>query len=726
MHYKTLRNTLDYLAQHEPNGFQVRAYFENLAKYLPSSKLLTYTDLINLLNDFSSQTGIFCIAYTYTPEEFKDMLEVVKSPVVIFNNRLTHSYIFEPQSEKVAPKIFEFHDQGKLLIDTLPAHDLVDENGLITAFICTRNKSLFTESQPDENPAIARKNLIKRFFALLKPDQKEIIYLYIYAIFAGLISLSLPLGVQTIIGLVMGAEYSSSLLLMIVLVIFGVLVAGVMQIMQIWIVESIQQKIFVRSAFEFAFKVPKIKMDSLVDKYAPELMNRFFDTVNIQKSLPKLLIDFTQANLQILFGLILLSIYHPLFIIFGGALLAIFYLIFRFTGPSALKASVKESKYKYEVAFWLEEVARTMRIFKIAGNTNLPLEKTDQYVSNYVDSRKKHFKILAAQFSYMVLFKMLVTGSLLIMGSVLIMQKQINIGQFVASEIIIILILNAIEKVILSLDNIYDVLTSVDKLSSVTELPSDRNNGIPFSFIDSGKGMQVDFRIESMRSLKYNTPILQQIELTILPGEKVCITGPNGSGKSSLLSLATGLYSNYTGQILLNNISIDNLNLKSIHDYVAQNFAKEMIFRGTLFENITLGRKDIKMSDVMDSIELTGLSNVLSKLPKGLETMLSPEDRNLPDGDIAKIAMARCFAEKPRLMLLEEFLDNFDIRHRKRIIDHLFQLGEQTTVIAISSDPEFASKCDRVIVMDKGSIIYNGKFSDLRKEDYLKSMFYSL
>lgn len=727
MKIHTLITAFNHLYGKDSNSTEINQEYKIITKYISEKRDLKQLDFLQLLNDYTNKTGTYIITYQYDQEEYQELIAKTVNPLLFHDKSFEWLYLLEPKVD-APPRIYKFHLNSKLLVDSIPEMELMNERGEITAYIFSKTKSLFEPSDKSDKKQKSneKKSPITLLFQLLRPDNKEIGFLYIYAILGGLMSLTLPLGIQSIVGLVMGAQYSNSLFLLITLVIFGVLVAGLMQIMQIWLVETIQQRIFVRSAFEFAYKAPKIRMEALIDKYAPELMNRFFDTVNIQKSLPKILIDFTQANLQILFGLILLSIYHPVFLIFGGFLLGVFYLIFRLTGPAGMKASVRESKYKYEVAFWLEEIARTMRIFKVAGNTNLPLEKTDLLVSNYVDARKKHFKVLATQFSYMVVFKMLVTGTLLIMGSVLIMQQQINIGQFVASEIIIILILNAIEKVILSLENIYDMLTSVDKLASVTELPLDRVDGVPFNYIDTGKGMQIDYNIESYKSMKTNIPILSKIKLTINPGEKICITGPNGSGKSSLLSITTGLYNNYDGLMIFNGLPINNINLRSFHDFLAQNFAKEMVFRGTLYENITLGRRDIPMEDVMWAIELTGLDAMLMKLPKGLETELSPEDPNIPESELAKIVLARCIAEKPRLLLLEEFLETFDFKHRKQIVDYIIGLGEATTVMAISNDPDFASKCDRVIVMDKGTIIFDGKFEDIRKEQYLKSMFYSM
>ena len=204
--------------------------------------------------------------------------------------------------------------------------------------------------------------------------------------------------------------------------------------------KNIQQKIFTRSAFEFAYRIPRMKMEAVDQSYMPELVNRFFDTLSIQKGLPKILMDFSSASLQIVFGLILLSLYHPFFIMFSLVLILIVYLIFKFTTPRGLKTSLKESTYKYEVAHWLEELARANSTFKLAGKTSLPMQRTDEKVSQYLIHRKAHFKTLLLQYINLVGFKMVIAAGLLLIGGLLVINQQMNIGQFVASEIIIILI----------------------------------------------------------------------------------------------------------------------------------------------------------------------------------------------------------------------------------------------------------------------------------------------
>ena len=227
----------------------------------------------------------------------------------------------------------------------------------------------------------------QRFWLLLKPDSKEIYQVYTYAFFKGVIALSLPVGIQAIINLIQGGSVSVSWMVLVFIVTLGIALGGYMQLMQMRIIETIQQKIFARAAFDFTYRIPKINFEQIYKHYAPELMNRFFDVLTLQKSLSKIIIDFSTAILQIVFGLILLSLYHPFFILFSILLVVLVFSIIKFTSKKGLETSLGESKYKYKVVSWLEELARAKDSFKLAGVTNLPELKTDERVLGYIDSR---------------------------------------------------------------------------------------------------------------------------------------------------------------------------------------------------------------------------------------------------------------------------------------------------------------------------------------------------
>lgn len=563
---------------------------------------------------------------------------------------------------------------------------------------------------------------IRRFFRMLSLDRKEIGFIYIYAIFNGIITLSLPLGIQAIIGLTLANEISSSWVVLIVVVTLGTAVAGVMQILQVSLTEKLQQRVFARSAFEFAWRLPRLKLEKLTEYYPPELVNRFFDTQNVQKGLPKILIDFSQAILQILFGILLLSFYHPFFVFFGIGLSTILFLIIRLTGPRGLHTSLQESDYKYKVAYWLEEVARTLTSFKLSGETDLAVEKTNDLVKKYLQSRKKHFKVLILQYANVVGFKTIVTAGLLILGSILLINRQINLGQFVASEIIIILVISSVEKLVLSAETVYDVLTAMEKLGKITDLPLERHEGIDFE--DEDLKMPMTLKVKDMSFSFPGDPHASLSNLTFeaSPGECICISGTNGSGKSLVLSLVSGLYENYSGLISYNDIPIKNYDPITFRGHIGDCLHQKVLFRGTVMENLTMGRPGISMESIRWTLEKLELTEFIHSLPEGLNTDLVPEGPRLPESISRKLILARSIAKRPRMLVMDDFLRSLDPGERERISTFLTSCP-LWTLVAASNDPIFASKCDRVYVMNQGNITDSGTYEEISQQSYSREFF---
>lgn len=543
---------------------------------------------------------------------------------------------------------------------------------------------------------------MQRFWRLLSPDRKEIRNVYIYAVFNGLINLSLPLGIQAIINLIQGGQVSTAWVVLVAVVVLGVAATGVLQIAQLRITENIQQKIFARSAFEFAFRIPRVKMEAIYKHYAPELMNRFFDTLTVQKGLSKILIDFSTAVLQVLFGLILLSFYHPFFILFSLILIILVFAIFRLTGIPGLNTSLTESKYKYKVAHWLEELARTGTTFKLAGRTELPLERMDKEVGGYLASRESHFKILIQQFSLMVGFKVVVAAGLLAMGGILVMQQLMNIGQFVAAEIIILLVMSSVEKLVMSMETIYDVLTGLEKMGQVTDIEMERQEGIEEICPNESVAMEVELENVHFRYPNGDTEILTDISLHVKPGDAVVICGPNGSGKSTLLQVMAGLYDVTLGQVIYNGLPKGNLNLISLRTSIGDCLAHEQLFDGTVLENITMGRERATFENVKWAVRKLGLAKFINSLPNGYESIVDPQGKRLPKSVIQKLLLARAVADKPKLILLEDAFEHLDDEDRRAAIDFLLDKQNGWSVVAVSADNYLRSKADRVFLMEGG------------------------
>ena len=537
---------------------------------------------------------------------------------------------------------------------------------------------------------------LKKFYKILRLDNKDISAVYAFAIIAGVVQLSLPLGIQTIISFVMAGSVSTSIIVLILLIVFGTFLNGLLQVRQLEIIEKLKQKLFLRYGLEFSDRLPKLNNEKLDNYYLPELVNRFFDTISLQKGLEKLLLDLPAAIIQILLGLMLLSFYHPVFIGFGIMLLLILILILYLTSPKGFALAMQSSDYKYEVAAWLQETARVVKSFKYS-KSDLHVTKTDKLIGNHLDARTSYFKVLLLQFWSLISFKIIVTAAMLVVGTVLLVNQQINVGQFIAADIVIIAIIGSVEKLIISLDSVYDALVSIEKLGKITEAETEA--GGSFLLENMPQGVSVQF-INTGFGYPYGDKILNNVNLNINPGAMVHIAGVSGSGKSTLLRLLTGAYKNYEGVILINGQSIDNYNLQSLRQSTGVLLNNQDIFQGTLWENITMGNAHTTLKDVNDLVEKLGLKSFVQSDKLGYDNLLDPVGKRLPKQTKQKILLIRALLGNNRLLLLEEPFEYLDEATGRALIIWLKGL-QNTTVLIASDDASLSKECDMTVYLEK-------------------------
>lgn len=544
---------------------------------------------------------------------------------------------------------------------------------------------------------------LKRFKNLILIDKQDIYQIFLYSIIAGLISLSLPLGIQSIINFIQAGKVSTSWMVLVLIVVIGVAFVGLLKIMQFRITENLQQKIFVRSSFEFAYRFPKIKFNQLQDQYPPELANRFFDTLTVQKGVSKLLLDSSGAALQIIFGIILLSLYHSFFIFFGLLLLLLLYLIFKINFNKGLQTSLKESKYKYKIAHWLQEIARNHLSFKSNTTFNYSLHKNDQLVTEYLKQRESHFNVLLKQFIQLTGFKVIISAGLLLIGGILVINQQMNIGQFVAAEIIILSIITAVEKLFSGLELFYDVLTSLEKLGTVVDLEleeSTENN----TYIIDQNNITIETQNISFQYPNAEKETLKNISLAIKPKQHTLIDGENGSGKTTLIRLLARIIEPTTGSIFINNTNYKKFSSAIYRSSIGLVTAQETPFEGTILENITCNNHEIKMDKVNELLDKLKLTDAIKALPKGLDTQISSEGKQINSSTIQKIILARCIINDPRLLFLENPLDKIDEENSKEILEYLCEEQQPWTLVVVSKNNYWEKICKQKIVLEKGTL----------------------
>lgn len=538
-------------------------------------------------------------------------------------------------------------------------------------------------------------------FKYVTKEKKDVTNIYFYAILNGLVQLSVPLGIQSIVSFVMGATMATSIYILIAFVVLGTWLVGYFRLKVMQIIEKIQQKIFVEFSLAFAEKLPKVNLSATRKYYLPELVNRFFDTQNLQKGISKILLEIPTALIQILFGILLLSFYHPWFLVFGALVIICVILIFRFTMESGIKSSIDESDKKYEVASWIEDIAASIKTFKLNSKTEIHIAETDERVVNYLNDRTSHFRVLVVQYKTIIAFKVIITLVMLVIGTYLLVNQQLNIGAFIATEIVVLTIMTAVEKLIISLESYYDVIAALAKLNKVTGLPEEEMGAIAFE--DDNNGFEIEFKDVNFAFNDYQK-ILENINFKIAENSLNVITGSLGSGKSLLLNMMTGFYEPTSGSILFDKIPLKNIDKVSLRNQIGMFLEDMTIIKGTVYENIILGHNDTTAEQILEISEEIGVDDFSSQFSNGFFTKISETDTEISFSSKKKIMLLRAFVGGRRLLILEDPLDGMNDAFKIKMREYLSNLKTNTTVIIVSEDQGIIDEADQHLHIEEGTV----------------------
>jgi putative ABC transport system ATP-binding protein len=537
---------------------------------------------------------------------------------------------------------------------------------------------------PEAGPAMEPWPRLK---AMLEGERQTLWVAVIYSIVIGLLTLVVPVTVQALVNTV---AFGSVIQPLVVLTLFVFLALGfstALNGLRAWVVEILQRSIFSRVATDVTWRVLRVRADAFDRYHGPELVNRFFDVVTVQKSAALLLIDGLSIFMQTLIGMVLVALYHPVLLAFDMFLIAAMLFIIFGLGRGAVVTSIKESKAKYAFEAWLEQIATHLVTFKSAGGLEYATSRSESLLEEWLFYRKQHFSILIRQIVGSFTLQALASAILLGIGGWLVIERQLTLGQLVASELIVTVMVSGFTKFGKQLEVFYDLQAAMDKLGELVDLPLERAGGEAVIPANGPAGI----RLTDIRSGYGENSILDIKEFTIRPGERIGLIGHHGSGKSTLADLLFGLRNPAAGSLRLDGVEYKSIPLTSIRQHVA--LVRDMeVFAGSVLDNVRLGRNDITLADAVAALRQVGLEDDVNSLPEGINTPLQPTGRPLSQGQACRLMLARAIAGKPRLLILDD------------VLGIIFHPSAPWTLVCISERPDLLARCSRIAVLENGDL----------------------
>jgi ABC-type bacteriocin/lantibiotic exporter with double-glycine peptidase domain len=543
---------------------------------------------------------------------------------------------------------------------------------------------------------------LTRLARLVKPDRADLMAVVAFAVATGVLLLATPIAVQALVNFVALGGAIQQLVVVALFLFLALGFAGVMSALQNWVVEILQRRIFVRLVAELAGRLPRIRQKAFDEGYGPELVNRFFDVITIQKVSSYLLLDGLSVALSVVVGTIVLAFYHPILLAFDIVLLATIALIVLWPARHGMRTAIEESSSKYAVEAWLEDLARNPLAFKTAGARRWAQESSDRLASRYVRNRARHYRVVFGQILGAVTLQVVASTALLAIGGWLVINETLTLGQLVAAELIVTTVVSSVAKMGKHLESFYDLTASVHKLGTLLDLPTERLGGEHHGAPRGARGSAL--RLADVTWLLPNgEPLFADIAVELPPGGNLGITGHSGSGKSTLVELIWGLRRPSSGHVQLDGRDVRDLSLDSLRHTIAVASRIEIV-TGTLRENVRLGRPFVDDEAVREALRTVGLLDRLSQLPEGLETPMHTVGHPLSEGEIRLLMIARAIAGGPSLLVVEDLLDGLSAERRQVVLPGLLDPAARWSLVLVSTLPEVLERCDQVLEMPDGTL----------------------
>jgi len=530
-----------------------------------------------------------------------------------------------------------------------------------------------------------------RLRALMQPESSDIVTVFIYALIVGLLTLATPIAVEALVNTVAFGRFLQPVIVLAILLFVFLAFSAAIRAVQTIVVEIVQRRLFARVAGDLAYRLPRVQMKELDGAYGPELVNRFFDVVTVQKVCAQLLLEGIGLVLSAIVGMTVLAFYHPWLAGFDVILLTMIAFVVFVLGRGAVDSSIKESKKKYTMAAWLQDIARCPVAFRTDGGSEFALERSDRMIHDYLSARKKHFRILMRQILFALGLQAFASTVLLAIGGWLVVIQELTLGQLVAAELIVAVILGSVAKLGKHMESFYDLLAAVDKLGHLFDLNVERSDGA-LATTSSGPATAELTRLCS-------APGSSEITRQFAAGELVAVMGNAGSGKSRLCDVIYGLRAPASGHLNVDGGDPRDLRPDVLRRRVALVRDVEF-FEGTIAENVHLERPSVSAAAVTAVLDRLGVLDELLILPDGLGTSLPAGGGLLSSSQLRRLMLARSIVGQPGLLLIDGLLDGFSDAELAEVGIALSGLQDDCTVVVATGQQRVADLCGRVLRMD--------------------------
>ena len=552
------------------------------------------------------------------------------------------------------------------------------------------------QSHVDDQPNLFQ-SVVGYVGVLLRLERRLLALVVSYSLAIGLFSLIVPLTVQELTNTFAFAIQPVTIVTLAGVMIAALLFVGAFRALQYYAVEVLERRLFARVAIGMAQQIPQFQFLGFKPRYA----NHFMETVFMQRALSVLLVDLINVVVGGAVGMTILVFYHPYFLLYNALLLAGFNIVFLLS-HGGLKATIEMSHAKYDTLHWMQEISYNLLHFKATDSQAIVMQRTDELVGKYVQTRQTRFGILIRQYLGSVGWQAIAHGGLIATAAWLLSIGQLTLGQLVAAEVVVSGLLASFDEVVKRMGHIFYFMTGLRELDLVLSLPKDQGSSALSVPLPDPTVHGIRLTCKDLAVHHAGVPaIFEQFNVEVTPGEKIGIYASTTVAKTALARVLAGLEVPTGGVIRYNGVDLRHIDMNAINRCRGFMIDSQLtLFEGTIEDNILLGRSYIPYSDVRWALRFAELEEDVDALPQGLKTHIRAPGKILAPTHMMRILLARAILGRPQILIFDGILHTLQPVLRETLLRRLCSKDEPWSVIFVSNDPNLTPHVDRRLILE--------------------------
>ena len=538
--------------------------------------------------------------------------------------------------------------------------------------------------------------LMKQLSVAMKVEKRILTVILAYALAVGLFSLIVPLTVQELVSTFSYAVQPVMIWTLTSIMLGVLLFVGMFKTFHFYAVDIVQRRILARVAIAMVQQLPLNRFQG----YRSEIANRFIEAIFMQRALSTLLVDLVNVVVGGTVGMALLVVYHPYFLMYNLLLMAGFAITFFVLSRGALRTTLAMSHAKYEIFHWMQDVSDNLLQLKATDSQPWLMQRTDQLINDYTETRKARFRVLCRQYVGSVAGQAVAMSGALGMAGWLMATGQLTLGQLVAAQAVVGALVLNFDSLIKNMGHVYYFFTSLVELDYLFSRPQDQLPAASSVSLPAHLNEGIRVTCKGVSAVHDHHSVFDSFNLEVAPGEKLGIYAKTTTAKTALARVLGGLEAPTTGVVQYNGVDLRYIDPTAINQCRSVLIDSQLtLVKGTIEDNIVMGRSYVTYDDISWALRFTELDEEIDSLPRGIKSDVSELGEVIAPGHVVRILLARAILGRPQVLIFDGLVHSLEPSMRERILRRLCGKDEPWSVIFVSTDPNLTDHADRRVML---------------------------